>query len=69
MKILYKKSLSLSSRFKSGQRKLSFLFLFFACGGFVSAQNALDFPTGAAPGTNYVSLPNLLPSGSYTKEA
>jgi hypothetical protein len=69
MKILYKKSLSLSSRFNSGQRKLSFLFLFFACGGFVSAQNALDFDPAAAPNTNYVSIPNLIPSGSYTKEA
>jgi len=67
MKILYKNQLSVL--FKTGMIRASLILLLFTTVINVSAQNALDFPTGAAAGTNYVSLPNLIPSGSYTKEA
>ncbi|HOZ68882.1 MAG TPA: choice-of-anchor D domain-containing protein [Chitinophagaceae bacterium] len=69
MKILYKTQWSLLFRPGISRTKLFLLILFIAAGNVVSAQNALDFPTGAASNTNYVSLPNLIPSGSYTKEA
>ncbi len=70
MKILYKNCQSVFS--KSGWNRINLailLVVFISAGKTVSGQNALDFPTGAAANTNYVSLPNLIPSGSYTKEA
>lgn len=70
MKILYKNCLSFFAG--TGMKHINRMLLvaiIFMSGKNLSAQNALDFPTGAAPNTNYVSLPKLIPSGSYTKEA